>query len=180
MDRRMKYVLVLIIGLANLSYSQQWNTLGGVPIPNSDNQKSGGSFGAQLILTNDHSELTKKWNVPSEGVNIDTSNTVRRNESISAFIVFTGCRETENGDCQLVVEYTVLQPDGKLYSQTPKMEVWYNKPKPDNGSLQLSVDYLKVIFEAGEQVGRYNLSAEVTDLISGEVLALKSSFTASD
>jgi hypothetical protein len=176
----MKHLLFIIALVANLSFAQQWHTEEGNPIPDSDAQKSGKSFGALLVLTSKDKELSTNWNKPSEGVAIDTSSTVRRNEAISAFIVFNGCKEDANGNCRLVVEFTVTQPDGKLYTQTPAMEVWYEKKKPPPPALGLSVDYLKTVFEAGEQVGRYEITAKVSDLNSNESLILESWFVAEE
>lgn len=174
----MKHLIFLIVLISNLSFAQQWHTKEGRQIPDSDAQKSGKSFGAQLVLTNKDKALYTAWNIPSEGVYIDTSSTVKRNEAISAFVVFGGCKENSNGNCRLVVEFTVTQPDGKLYSQTPPMEVWYEKKKPNQKALELSVEYLKIIFEKGEQVGRYEIIAKVSDLNSSESLSLKSWFMA--
>ena len=174
----MKHLIFLIVLVSNLTFAQQWHTKEGNKIPDSDSQKSGKSFGAQLVLTNKDKALYTAWNIPSEGVYIDTSSTVKRNQSISAFIVFGGCKESANGNCRLVVEFTVTQPDGKLYSQTPPMEVWYEKKKPPQKALELSVDYLKIVFEEGEQVGNYEIIAKVSDLNANESLSLKSWFTA--
>ena len=176
----MKHLLFFIALVANLSFAQQWHTEEGKPVPDSDAQKSGKSFGAQLIQTNKDEELSTNWNKPSEGVFVDTSSTVRRNEAISAFIVFTGLKEDADGNCRLVVEFTVTQPDGKLYAQTQAMEVWYDKMKPPLPALGLSVDYLKTVFSPGELVGRYEILAKVSDLNSNQSLILESWFVAEE
>ncbi|MEH6584671.1 MAG: hypothetical protein V7754_22275 [Halioglobus sp.] len=173
------FMLALLLCAAS-SYGQQWHGGDGKQLADTESQKSGQHFGAQLILTNSDEELSARWNVPSEGVDIDASDTVRRNESISAFIIFGGCKANSSGNCRLAVEYSVTQPDGKIYSQPPPMEVWYDKEKPPGHSLELSVDYLKVVFEQGELVGKYEVVAKVTDLNADESIVLKSEFTASD
>jgi hypothetical protein len=176
----MKHLIFLIALVSNLSFAQQWRTQEGNKIPDSDSKKSGKSFGAQLVLTNKDKALYTAWNLPSEGIYIDTSSTVKRHQSISAFIVFDGCKESVKGNCRLVVEFTVIQPDGKLYSQTPPMEVWHEKKKPPQKALELSVDYLKIVFEDGEQVGNYAIIAKVSDLNAHESISLKSKFTAQE
>lgn len=173
----MKHLIFLIALISNISFAQQWHTKEGKAILDSDSQKSGKSFVAQLILTNKDKALYTAWNIPSEGVYIDSSSIVKRNEPISAFIVFGGCKEDNTGNCRLIVEFTVIQPDGNLYSQTPPMEVWYEKKKPPKKALELSVDYLKIVFEEGEQIGNYEIVAKVSDLNANESLSLKSSFT---
>jgi hypothetical protein len=177
----MKNLIFFIALISNVSFAQQWQTKEGKPVPDSDAQKSGKYFGAQLVLTNKDEALYAAWNIPTEGVHIDTSSTVKRNESISAFIVFGGCKENAKGNCRLVVEFTVTQPDAKLYSQTTSpMEVWYEKKKPPQKALELSVDYLKIVFEEGEQVGNYEIVAKVSDLNANESITLKSGFTAKE
>jgi len=76
------------------------------------------------------------------------------------------------------MQITVYQPDGTVYSKLPIMEVWSGKPVPPNRSLGLSVDYMRIIIEPGEQLGRYKVDTKVIDKISGKSMVLTSQFTA--
>ena len=60
------------------------------------------------------------------------------------------------------------------------MEVWHAKMPPPNRSLQLSVDYLKVIVEPHEQRGKYVVDAEVWDNNAGSTVRLQKVFTAAN
>lgn len=76
------------------------------------------------------------------------------------------------------MRFRVVQPDGGVYADTPPMAVWEDKPAPCGGSLQLSVQYLKVRIEPKDQLGRYVIYAQVRDNHTGKVLQLQSPFTA--
>ena len=58
------------------------------------------------------------------------------------------------------------------------MEVWSGKPVPPNRSLGLSVEYMRVIIEPGEQLGKYKIDTKVIDEISNNSMMLTSYFTA--
>jgi hypothetical protein len=60
------------------------------------------------------------------------------------------------------------------------MEVWHDKPAPQGCSLELSIQYLKVVIEPHEQRERYTVMTQVRDDNAGTVLFLQKVFTASD
>lgn len=157
-----------------------WSDRQGKPLADVEDRKAKGSFGAQLIFTTDEQGLFKKWATPSEGVNINNVESVEINKPISAFVIFVGCKPTSSGNCNVSMRFRVLQPDGKVYSETPAMEVWQDKPAPPGHSLELSVQYLKVIVEPHEQRGRYIVQTQVRDDNTGAVIDLQKSFTAVD
>lgn len=172
-------IYFLTLFMACTAFSAQWIDKSGNSIPDGENIKSAENFIAQLILTTDEQDLLKKWNTPSETVHMSTSSTVERNNPISAFIVFGGCKVDNQGNCDLVTKFKIYQPDGKLYADLPEMEVWSGKPVPPNHSIQLSVAYIKVVIENGEQLGKYNrIDSVVTDRIGKESVKLSSIFTA--
>lgn len=58
------------------------------------------------------------------------------------------------------------------------MEVWSGKPVPPNRSLGLSVEYMRVIIEPGESLGKYKIDTKIMDNVSGNGMVLSSHFTA--
>lgn len=175
-----KFALVLLGSFlfSASALSAQWTDKSGKSIPNQDGMKSAGNFIAQLILITDEQSFLKKWSTPSETVNVSTVSTVERNKPISAFIVFGGCKVDQRGNCNLVVKFKIFQPDGRVYADVPESEVWSDKPVPPNRSLQLSVAYLKVVIENGEQLGAYKVVSEVTDKNAKESVVLFTAFNA--
>lgn len=168
--------------LAALCYNANagWINKQGASLPDSEDRKAIGDFGAQLVFVTDEQALFKTWATPSETVSLNTVESVTINQPISAFVIFSGCKPTANGQCNVSMRFRVIQPDGKVYSETPAMEVWQNKPAPRARALELSVQYLKVVVEPHEQRGRYTIQAQVRDDNTGSVLSLQKAFSAVD
>ena len=166
------FSIILLVLFPSLSLGG-WIDREGNQLPDTNYRKSIGSFGAQLILTSKVEEAFKNWEQPSDPVDIDTSETIKRNEFVSALIVFSGCAENESKHCNLTVKFIVLQPDGKVYANIPTQEVWMNKPSPGR-ALQMSVGYIKLRVEDHEPLGLYQIIAEVHDLNSNKKLSLSS------
>jgi len=172
-------LLLLVCLLASAAHAG-WIDKQGNPLPDSDDRKSVGAFGAQLIFTVNDQALFKKWATPSETVDVDTVESVSINQPISAFVIFNGCKPDATNLCKVSMRFRVVQPDGKVYSETPAMEVWHGKPAPPGRSLELSVQYLKVIVEPHELRGRYTVQTQVRDDNTDTVLFLQKAFTAVD
>ena len=157
-----------------------WINKQGASLPDSEDRKAIGEFGAQLVFVTDEQALFKTWATPSETVNLNTVESVNINQPISAFVIFSGCKPTPKGQCNVSMRFRVIQPDGKVYSETTAMEVWQDKPAPRARALELSVQYLKVVVEPHEQRGRYTIQVQVRDDNTGSVLSLQKAFSAAD
>jgi hypothetical protein len=175
----MRKALFLLSLVACLNASAQWIDKEGKPLPDTDDRKAVGRFGAEIVFTTDEEALEKRWATPSDTVHVDSVDTVRINQPISAFIVFSGCKATATGKCNVSMIFRVIQPDGKVYATTPDMEVWQDKDAPGS-ALALSVQYLRIRIEPQESRGLYTVNVEVRDHNSGKVLLLKKPFTAAD
>ena len=158
--------------------SAGWINKSGESLPESDSRKAVGTFGAHLVLVADEDELFKRWNTPSQTVDVDTTDKVSVNGAINAFVVFSGCTTDKAGNCSVAMRFRVIEPNGGVHAETPAMEVWEGKPVPPNRSLELSVQYLKVVIEPKDQLGKYVIYSQVRDNRSGVVLQLSTPFTA--
>lgn len=165
---------LLVTALANAG----WVDKQGNVIPDSDYMKSAGDLITQLVITDNERQVLKNWGTPSQSVYFPTTDTIERNKIITAFVVFGGCAADSNGNCDLRMQITVYQPDGSTYSKLPIMEVWSGKPVPPNRSLGLSVEYMRVIIEPGESLGKYKIDTKIMDNVSGNGMVLSSHFTA--
>jgi len=76
------------------------------------------------------------------------------------------------------MQITLYQPDGTIYSKLPVMEVWSGKPVPPNRSLGLSVEYMRVIIEPDEPLGKYRIDTQIMDKVSSKGMLLTSYLTA--
>jgi hypothetical protein len=155
-----------------------WINKSGESLPDSADRKATGDFGAQMTFVGDENELFKQWATPSMTVDVKTTESVKVNDAVSVFVIFSGCKRDEKGNCSVEMRFRVLQPDGGVYAESPPMEVWEQKPAPPGKSLELSVQYFKVIIEPKDQLGKYNVQAQVRDNNSGVVLQLSGPFIA--
>ena len=177
MGRIKQVILVVSLLLAGTAYAG-WTDKQGNSIPDSEGMKSVGKLIAQMVITDDPERTLKNWGTPSETVYFPTADKIERNKAITAFVVFGGCAVNSSGNCDLNMQITIYQPDGSVYSELPSMEVWSGKPAPSNRGLGLSVEYMLLIIEEGEQLGKYKLDTTVTDSVSGNTMLLISYFTA--
>ena len=176
----MRTTAALILTLACTIASADWVDKRGAGLPDTSYRKSAGDLVAQLVFVKDEQDLFRSWSKPAESVDVKDIDSTAIDSPISALIVFGGCKPDVQGNCSVVMRFRVIGPDGKLYSETPVMEVWHAKMPPPNRSLQLSVDYLKVIVEPHEQRGKYVVDAEVWDNNAGSTVRLQKVFTAAN
>jgi hypothetical protein len=174
----MRMLVAFLLLLPTVAFAG-WINRSGESLPDADANKAVGDFGAQMVFVADEHELLGRWGTPSEAVQVKTIDKVETNGSINAFIVFGGCKPDASGNCSVVMRFRVLQPDGKVYAETPAMEVWQGKPAPPGTSLELSVQYLKIRIEPQDQLGQYIIQTQVKDENSGVIMQLKGPFTAS-
>ena len=174
----MRTTIALLLGIACTAVSAAWVDKRGERLPDTPYRKSSGDLVAQMIFVEDDQGLFLTWSKPSESVNVEDIDSISINSPINTFIVFGGCEPDAKGNCSVVMRFRVIGPDGKVYSETPAMEVWNEKALPPNRSLQLSVEYLKIIVEPHEQRGKYVVNTEVRDNNSGGIVRLQRAFTA--
>lgn len=173
-----KYVFLTLTLLFSVSAIAEWIDKQGNVVPDSDNMKSVGKLIAQQIITDNEAKALKNWETPSETVYLPTTEQIERNKILTAFIVFAGCSVDAKGNCDLRMQITIYRPDGDIYANLPVMEVWSEKAPMPNNNLGLSVDYMRIIIEPNEQLGKYQIDTKVMDKISGDSMLLTSYFTA--
>jgi hypothetical protein len=174
----MRTAIALLLAITGTAACAAWVDKRGERLPDTPYRKSNGDLVAQMVFVENAQDLFLTWSNPSESVNVKDIDSISINSPINTFIVFGGCKPDAKGNCSVVMRFRVLGPDGKVYSETPAMEVWHQKPLPPNRSLQLSVGYLKIIVEPHEQRGKYVVSTEVSDNNSGATVRLQKAFTA--
>lgn len=148
----------------------------GEPYPETEFRKTDGKFGAELVITHKEEEALKNWNTESKGVHFPTTDIFHKGKIITAFVVFKGCQKIES-KCQLSQKHMIIQPDGKVYSDIPESELWFNRQSPLEDSLGLGRDYVRLIVEPHEQLGNYNFEVSVKDYQSGKTLKLSKTIT---
>jgi hypothetical protein len=161
-----------------LSSVAGWVDREGKLLPDTSDRKSIGDFGAWLVLTDKESEAFSRWDTPSEGVYLNSTEKIERGKMLTALIIFSGCGADRARNCDLVVKFKIVQPDGKTYADLPYQEAWVGKPVPPNKSLGMSVGYIRVIIEPDEPLGKYKVFANVHDKNLNKTIELLSVFEA--
>jgi hypothetical protein len=172
-----RFLAAIALSTASLCHGA-WINKSGETLPDSESRKAVGGFGAQMIFVADDQKMFQLWETPSETVNVATIDKVAVNDQVNAFIVFSGCKPNKSSLCDVSVRFRVYQPNGKVYASTPPMEIWQGKPPPSGKSLELSVQYLKVVIEPKDLLGKYIIVAQVKDNISGATMDLSAPFMA--
>jgi hypothetical protein len=101
---------------------------------------------------------------------------IHRGDTVMAFVIFFGCLEGQDGRCNVVVEYTIHDPEGSLYGRHSSA-LWVGKPSPSNGRLQLSEGNLGLKVEEDDPLGAYKITANISDRVSGNEILLYSDIT---
>lgn len=123
----MKWCLVLLFVLLPLAVQGGWIDPAGKPIPDTENMRSAGDFGIQIVLTPNEGQFRETWNSSTMPPKLRATNSVRLGETVSALLIFHGCTPNVNGVCDVVSEFILEGPDG---SKTPAGggPVWSGKP----------------------------------------------------
>ena len=146
--------------------------------PEPEWSKSKNGFSAMLLLSDEPNELLSSWDTPRAGVPVKTADTITRGSPIVAFVFFTGCKPDENGLCNASADFTIFEPDGSVYESFGDRDLWKQKPAPPDGMLRLSAEYVGVVIDPEDPLGRYEVEVLVHDLNAGTTLELRQAFTA--
>lgn len=131
-----------------------------------------------LLLSDEPDSVLRTWATPSAGVPVKTADTITRGVPIVAFVFFAGCKPDESGLCNASADFTILKPDGSVYESFSDRDLWKRKPAPPDGMLRLSAEYVGVVIEPEDPLGRYGVWVSVHDLNANTTLELRQTFTA--
>jgi hypothetical protein len=119
-----------------------------------------------LQLWSDNSEeFFKAWNQPNPP-RLVTTTKIERNKPITAFVIFAGCKGDANGNCKLQGDIEFRDPDGKIYGQHAKVDLWTG-PAIEGYNLRLSPVSPALVIEDGEKLGDYTVRITFTDRNAG-------------
>lgn len=133
--------------------------------PSTPDAATSGSFSVAQISTADPAQLLAEWSRPASP-RLRGTNEIRRNQAITTFVFFRGCRPDPTGKCHVTAKFELRSPAGKV-DRYPPMVVWAQPPLPTPGIIMLSPQSVGLTFKAGDAVGTYTLVATVTDQVAG-------------
>ena len=167
---------MLLVGLGTILLcatpgltADQWQRNGEPAAPDKALASSGG-FAVQQIATLDSDGLIERWSQPTDGVFIESSSIVVRNQPIFTYIVFTGCKPDKAGACNVTAVFKMFDPKRKPWGSQPDTPIWVGLPAPAHGILQLSANALGMVVEDKDALGEYRVTADVTDHVAGITL----------
>ena len=138
--------------------------------------KTNGKLGGRMVFVDDNEQLYREWEQPTEGVSLHEVDTITPNKKISCFIVFSNATPDKKAMANVTVKYIVSNPLGTIVQQSPELEVWQNKPAPEENDLQLSVEFLQIVLNAKSPLGIYTVNAIVYDAVGDLRLELEKKF----
>lgn len=147
-------------------------------LPDPSWSKPASDFSAFLMLSDAPDEVLDGWATRTAELPTRTARRIGRGRPIVAFVFFTGCEPDRRGLCNAAADFTILSPDGSVYESFSNLDLWRGKPAPPAGTLRLSAEYVGVVIEPDDPLGRYEFHISLHDRNSGTTLELMQAFTA--
>ena len=164
-------LLALCISSCNQERSGRW-LVNGKPVSDSANAKVKKGFGGHLIIVEDPTAFAETWDKP-DFPNTDTVKKVHRHQ-IGGFILFAGCTPDPHDKCDVVANYTLINPEGVVRGEEESL-VW-NKEAPPKENTQRSLGALLIEMGVNDVPGLYTVRAVVKDRNAGTAVELEESF----
>ena len=159
----MLFLALLVISACNAQAQARpgkW-LLEGKAAPDSNWSKSANGFGAQLIVVGDPRAFLEMWSKP-ETPDIKPAEEVSRGQQFAAVILFVGCKAGSDGNCNALVNYKVIDPDGKVIAERPDQIIW-NQKELDKRTTYLGKAILGLRLSDKNPNGTYTIQAVVSD-----------------
>ncbi|MFC4519069.1 hypothetical protein [Cupriavidus pinatubonensis] len=152
--------LLLVVLLYSIRAMAGWIDGNGAPVADSAERKSSGEFGVYLAVTADPKAFVDAWGRPGKP-NLRSAKTVKRGSSVSAVLLFSGCKANSDGRCQVDVKYRLISPDGSSQDVGTYPVTRRAAPKPR--IIELGDAIAQFDFERTDAPGTYRIVAIVTD-----------------
>lgn len=139
-------------------------------------KRHSGNLGGGLLLVPDWDVFLREWQKNTPGVELTTTQAVRKGQKIAAVVMFSGCKPDASGQCRSTVRFTICRPDGKQDAH-PADELWTGKPAPAPGVIELSMTNMILSFADSDPAGTYRIQATLRDELAGRDLVLETPLT---
>jgi hypothetical protein len=158
-----RVIIGIILGLLIAQVSLAcWYQQKGKIVEETSWRKCKADFGGMLFLSADPEKILHDWAKPNSVVPISHTGVFSKQESFTAFIVFSGCAPDESKNCDVSVTYKIYNPDDSVYGELPTAKLYTGQiyPKP---YLNLGANHLTLTFKDSDLSGQYRIIAQVTD-----------------
>ena len=172
---RLRLVLLLALAAAAPAAAQMAWQQDGQAAPDDRSRASRDGFGVMMLVTPDSEAFWRAWDGPTPPNLVTTSQAIR-GQPVSAMIIFSGCAAGPDGNCNAIVEFVFLRPDGSPYGQPLPGDLWRGPPAPGY-NLQLGVSSGHLVIEPEDPMGMWTIRAIVTDTVRGVTLQIEQRVT---
>lgn len=131
------------------------------------------------LWADDDQQFLKEWSQPTPP-RLSTSTSTVRNDPITMFIVFGGCKADSAGNCRLTGKVEFTDPDGLPYGPGHEFRAWETRAPANSKLLMLSPASIGMIIEDGEKLGEYRVRLSVTDEVAGVTAVTEEELTVSE
>jgi hypothetical protein len=157
--------LVLALTLAAPAAAQAAWQEDGRPLPEGVARATQQGFGVMMLTTDDDAEFMRAWEGPTPP-HLVTTTRAARGVPLFAMVLFHDCRAGADGNCNVSAEFTILQPDGAVYGELMRGEIWRGPPAPP-GSIRLGASGPALRVEPQDPMGTWKIRARITDHVRG-------------
>ena len=164
--------LFLILLVASPAFSQ-WKQ-NEKPTGDAPNRKEVNGFGGHLIVVENPREFIQEWLKP-ETPKIKSATSVKRGDSVGAFVLFAGCKTDRQSACDSEVDYIVYRPDGSILTEQKGQPLW-KEEAPPAPNIQLGRAILAFRLGKADPSGEYRVKAKVSDLNANISFELETKF----
>ena len=174
----MKKLTLLILVAYSVPSIAGWIDGNGRNVPDRQDARSSNGFGVMFVLTADEVAFARAWSGSVQRPVLQTTTSVQRGKSVSAMLLFSGCKPNAAGACNVSVKYRVAATDGTVQNVGP-YSLWQRvAPKP--GIVELGDARLKIGTARNDPVGNCSISATLTDLNSGTSIDVSATLKVTD
>ncbi len=133
-----------------------------------------GKLGAMLILTEDEKAFIEEWQNPKDrdkGPNVQIAETARIGDTVTAFVVFSGCDPMEDMRCRTLVDFRLVGPNGEMHAIHDEAPLWRREPAPPDEML-MGEARVRTKFGPDDPLGVYTMKVRVRDIGSKTTVIL--------
>jgi hypothetical protein len=108
---------------------------------------------------------------PAQPLLLETDSVVPE-QTFGVYVVFSGCAEGADGNCNTTVVYEIVLPNGTVAVRQDSLPVW-QRPAPDPEIPQLSEGVWITSADPADPAGKHVVRATVTDHVAGKTMVLE-------
>lgn len=153
--------LILIAASTAFPLRQQDDT------SNGPNYKKVNGFSGYLTWDDYPYDYVQRWLDPVEIPTISAVPTMKRGETMGAFVELRGCKQNAHGRCNAGVNYTIYRPDGSTFTTravSQKGILWKKQTRSAGRRSPKGLARMHFKFGKDDPAGEYKVKVKVADL----------------